>query len=286
MKDETNKADSAATWASSSIPAHSADGSQLVAHRGAEHSLPEQFAMVGPDIESTDVSATAPHLDGTQPFGDYVLIEEIARGGMGVVYKARQISLNRTVALKMVLPARLASEDDVRRFHTEAEAAANLDHPGIVPIYEFGRHEGQHFFSMKLIEGESLATAIPRFVRDKRRAVELVAQLASAVHHAHLRGILHRDLKPGNVLLDKSGAPHISDFGLARQVEGGSELTRTGAIIGTPSYMPPEQARGEKGITTASDIYSLGAILYELLTGQVPFQGPNPLATVLQVLND
>ena len=217
-------------------------------------------------------------------FGDYELQRVLGEGGMGIVYKARQLSLNRPVALKMIKAARFASADEVRRFQNEAEAVARLDHPHIVPIFEVGQFEDQHYFSMKLVAGESLDKRSKDYLADPRRAARLVATMAVAIHHAHQRGILHRDLKPANILVDGEGQPHVTDFGLAKRVEGDSELTRSGAIVGTPAYMAPEQASAKKGaITTATDVYGLGAILYALLTGRAPFGGTTVLDTLEQV---
>jgi hypothetical protein len=214
----------------------------------------------------------------------YEILGELGRGGMGVVYKARQVGLNRLVALKLIRDEQLASAAEVQRFRTEAEATAQLDHPNLVPIHEVGEDQGRHYFSMKLIEGGSLSEHLPRLVPEPRTAVQLLATVARAVHYAHQHGILHRDLKPANILLDEQGQPHVTDFGLAKRIGSGGGATQTGMIIGTPSYMPPEQAGGKKRLTTAVDVYALGAILYELLTGQPPFAAETPLDTVLQVL--
>ncbi len=222
--------------------------------------------------------------------GDYELLDEIARGGMGVVYRARQKSLNREVALKMILAGNLASNEDRVRFQTEAEAAARLDHPGIVPIYEVGSESGpdgqQHYYSMALVEGESLSDLIARGPLNPRDAAELMISIASAVQYAHEQGIIHRDLKPQNILLDSGGSPRITDFGLAKNQDADSQLTATGQVMGTPSYMPPEQVSGKLDqISAASDNYALGAILYCTLTGRPPFQAETLLETLTQVLD-
>jgi hypothetical protein len=218
-------------------------------------------------------------------FGDYELLEEIAHGGMGVVWKARQISLNRLVAVKMILAGQLATDEDIRRFRTEAEAAANLDHPNIVPIYEVGQHEGQHYFSMKLVEGASLAKHMAKYANDQRAAASLLVTVAHAVHHAHQRGILHRDLKPANILLDPQDQPHVTDFGLAKRVDPKRGMTQPSVVAGTPSYMAPEQVTGRQ-LTTAVDVYALGAILYQLLTCRPPFRADNEYETMRQVAED
>src|SRR5262245_37391598 len=217
-------------------------------------------------------------------FGDYELIQELGRGGMGVVYKARQLSLDRPVALKMLKSDALATDEELRRFQNEAEAVALLDHPHIVPILEVGEHDRRRYFTMKLIGGSSLDQKLADYAAAPKAVARLVATAAEAVHHAHQRGILHRDLKPANILLDEQGETHVSDFGLAKRIEGDSELTVSGAILGTPAYMAPEQASGRRGaVTTASDVYGLGAVLYALLTGRAPFRGDSVAETLQQV---
>jgi len=219
-------------------------------------------------------------------FGDYEIRRELGRGGMGVVYEARQVSLNRPVALKLVKAGLLAGDDELRRFQNEAEAVALLDHPGVVPVYEVGQHSGQHYFSMKLVPGGSLVPLIDPYTHDPRAAARLVAEAAEAVAHAHARGILHRDLKPANILVDAEGHPHVTDFGLAKRLEADAELTQSGAILGTPAYMAPEQATGHRGaVTTASDVYGLGAVLYVLLTSRAPFGGDSVVETLDAVRN-
>jgi WD40 repeat protein/HEAT repeat protein len=255
----------------------------LADHDGMQKAAPPLPAVGEPETLGSEPFG-APALGSIRYFGDYELLDEIARGGMGVVYRAKQVSLNRVVAVKMILAGAYAGDRDVQRFRAEAEAAANLDHPHILPIYEVGDHAGHQYFSMKYIEGGSLASPVAAGGANVRERVLILTRVCRAVHHAHQRGILHRDLKPGNILLDADGTPYVTDFGLAKKVEGESGLTQSGALVGTPSYMPPEQARGEKRVTTQADVYSLGAILYELLTGRPPFREATILDTVLAVI--
>ena len=218
-------------------------------------------------------------------FGDYELVEEIGRGGMGVVYRARQKSLGRIVAIKMLLRGQFASESEQARFQAEAEAAARLHHPNIVPVYEVGSHQGSAFFSMKYIAGETLAKKLIAGPMSARRIASILATVSRAIDFAHRKGVLHRDLKPSNIMIDQEDEPHVTDFGLAKNVTDAASLTKTGAVLGTPAYMAPEQAagnRGEVGIT--SDVYSLSCILYHMLTGRPPFQALSPVDIVLQVL--
>ena len=227
----------------------------------------------------------APVLNLPFQMGDYLLQTEIGRGGMGVVYHAIRGSDGKAVAIKMLLKGDYATSADRKRFISEAQAAARLDHPHIIPIYEIGEHEGRSFFCMKLIEGQPLSSRLANGPMPPRRTAQIMAQISDATHYAHVNGVLHRDLKPSNVMLDDEGVAYIADFGLAKQFHERSSLTRSGAILGTPSYMAPEQAAGNRGeVSTASDVYSLGAILYHMLTGRPPFLGASPVDTVLMVL--
>src|SRR6266513_3935766 len=229
-------------------------------------------------------SASAAELLGE--LGDYELLEEVGRGGQGVVFRARQKSLNRTVALKVISLGQWASKAHLKRFRREAEAAASLEHPGIVPIHEVGERDGSCYFRMKFIEGGQLDEVARRDLIPIRRAVELIAKVARTVHYAHAHGILHRDIKPGNILLDAKGEAHLTDFGLARLVESESSVTHTLDVLGTPSYMAPEQAIGNNAaVSSATDVYGLGAVLYQLLTGQPPVAGVTTYETIKLLLD-
>jgi predicted Ser/Thr protein kinase len=218
-------------------------------------------------------------------FGDYELLNEIARGGMGVVYRARQVSLDRVVALKMILHGKFASDDDIRRFQTEAQAAARLNHPNIVAVHEIGIREGQHYFSMDYVDGPDLAQLIHDRPLAPERAATIVKDIAEAIHVAHRNGILHRDLKPANVIMDAADQPHVTDFGLAKRLEDVTARRTTGAVMGSPCYMAPEQIEGKQSaFGPATDVYSLGAILAELLTCRPPFLAETPVEILRQAL--
>jgi len=217
--------------------------------------------------------------------GDYLLREELGRGGMGIVYRATRLTDGVEVAIKMMLKGEFASDVDRQRFQAEAEAAARLNHPNIIPIYEIGQHHGRSFFCMKLVIGMTLSDRLAKGPMPARRAAQLMMDISQAIDCAHDQGVLHRDLKPSNILLDDEGIPYIADFGLAKQDRCRHSLTKSGAVIGTPSYMAPEQAAGARGeVRQVSDVYSLGAILYHMLTGRPPFLGATPVDTVLMVL--
>jgi eukaryotic-like serine/threonine-protein kinase len=220
-----------------------------------------------------------------QKFGDYELLGEIARGGQGVVYRARHVALNREVALKMFPVNPWTTPADLQRFRNEARVSAELDHPAIVPTYDVGEVNGQHFFTMKLIDGTGLDHFFSGAIGSAERAAEIVAEAARGIQHAHERGVLHRDIKPGNILIDVAGRPHITDFGLAKLLETDSALTRTREMLGTPSYISPEVATGNtKALSPTTDVYGLGAVLYQLLTRNPPFAGGTTLETIRQVV--
>ena len=252
---------------------------------GSVENLQTNNAHIEPRMKTTPKAFEARLLG---ELGDYELLEEVGRGGQGVVFRARQKSLNRIVALKVIGLGQWATKAHLRRFRLEAEAAASLDHPCIVPIYEVGERDGQCYFSMKFVEGGQLDEVVKHAPLSIRQAVELIAKLARTVHYAHEHGILHRDIKPGNILLDAKGEPHLTDFGLARLVETESTVTRTLEVLGTPSYMAPEQAAGNNpaaaGLTNATDVYGLGAVLYQLLTGHPPFAGGTTYETIKLLL--
>jgi serine/threonine protein kinase len=250
-----------------------------VTHSAAEAASPEGLEDTVERGAGRARGASLPELPG------YEILREIARGGMGVIYEARQKSLNRPVAVKVILHGALASDADRRRFAAEAAAAAKLKHPNIVVIHEVGEHAGQPFFSMEFVAGESLARIIERELPSPQQAAHYVAEVARAVQFAHDHGVLHRDVKPSNVLVDESGRVRVMDFGLAKQVDADDKLTITGQLLGTPSYMAPEQISGAVGqMGPACDVYGLGALLYALLTGQPPFRGGNQVETLLAAL--
>jgi serine/threonine protein kinase/tetratricopeptide (TPR) repeat protein len=247
---------------------------------GSDKNLQTDNAEIAPRAKT---AASVTRLLGE--LGDYELLEEVGRGGQGVVFRARQKSLNRIVALKVIGLGQWATKAHLKRFRLEAEAAASLDHPCIVPIYEVGERDGQCYFSMKFVEGGQLDDGVKHTPLSIRQAVELIARVTRTVHYAHEHGILHRDIKPGNILLDSKGEPHLTDFGLARLVESESTVTRTLEVLGTPSYMAPEQAAGNNTkLTNATDVYGLGAVLYQLLTGHPPFAGGTTYETIKLLL--
>ncbi len=232
-----------------------------------------------------DETAPIQRRDDSSPtrIGPYELLEVIGRGGMGVVYRARHVEVNRIVALKMIASGGFASEAEIVRFRGEAEAASNLEHPNIVPILDVNKHAGRPYYTMRLMTGGSLARRLKKSRIDATRAARIVATMARAMHHAHRRGLVHRDLKPANILFDEAGLPHVTDFGLAKQL-GRNGPTGSGAPLGTPGYMAPEQAAGRNDITASADIYSLGAILYELLTGRQPFRASTVMETLVMIM--
>jgi serine/threonine protein kinase len=240
------------------------------------------------NAESSGAEPESKHLSispqlSAKMFGDFELLEEIAQGGMGIVYRARQVSLDRIVALKMLLFGRFTNPKFVERFRAEGRAAARLRHPHIVAIHEVGEVDSQPYFSMEYVPGKNLAELVRDQPLPARRAASYLTTIAEAIHYAHQNGIIHRDLKPSNILIDSEDQPHVTDFGLAKQLSGDSDLTLSGQMLGSPNYMPPEQVSGKKLSAPTSDIYSLGAILYHLLTGRPPFLAESLQSTLLQV---
>ncbi|HWA97383.1 MAG TPA: serine/threonine-protein kinase [Pirellulales bacterium] len=257
---------------------------------GAHPELADELRSLWQAMRLADqVAAMSAADNGAAPshFGDYEILEELGRGGMGVVYKARQRGLGRVVALKAIRYGAMANPAELARFRHEAAAAAKLVHPHVVPVYEVGECNGQPYFTMQYVAGRTLAARLADGPLPPREAAELLVSVCEAIEAAHRQGLLHRDLKPSNILIDEQGRALVTDFGLAKQVEGGNSLTHTGAIVGTPAYMAPEQAAGNRGrVGPASDVYSLGAILYHMLTGRPPLQGASPMETVLMVLDE
>lgn len=245
----------------------------------------QDAAAAGPHEGSAGARQAARTAEFPQIFGDYELLAELGTGGMGVVYRARHRSLDRIVALKMIRRGSSAASAELVRFRQEAQSAARLNHPHVVPVYEVGEHEGQPYFTMQYVSGTTLAERLADGPLAPREAARLLLPVCEAIQAAHRQGVLHRDLKPSNILIDSVGRPLVTDFGLAKRVEADSSLTQTGAILGTPTHMAPEQAAGSRGhVGPATDVYSLGTILYQMLTGRPPFQGASPMETVLMVL--
>ncbi|MCU0961386.1 MAG: protein kinase [Pirellulaceae bacterium] len=255
----------------------------------SSHAVADGFDVTRGPVQVEPGSTPAPPADGaTRQFDDYEILGELGRGGMGVVYRAREISTQRIVCVKMMLGGFYASLEARNRFRIETEAAAQLDHPNIVPIYRAGEVDGIPYFVMKYVDGQGL-DQVPRdhFRNNPREAVALMSKLCRAVHFAHARGILHRDLKPANVLVDADGQPHVTDFGLAKRIDDDTSQTRTGVIMGTPDYMSPEQAIGRNDlVTVTSDVYSLGSMLFDLLTGQPPFKSATVIETLTRVTKE
>jgi serine/threonine protein kinase len=252
--------------------------------------LPPDQVVPDPEATQAHVAKKVDLAPALGDFGDYELLSEVARGGMGIVFRARQKGLNRIVALKMILAGKLANAEEVKRFQIEAQAAARLQHPNIVAIYEVGAQDGHQFFSMEFISGQSLHRLLTKEVLPGQVAARYLEQIARALHYAHSKGVLHRDLKPANVLINEQDQPKLTDFGLAKVIEGGQDgagPTQSGAIMGTPAYMSPEQASGTtRNFGPACDVYGAGAILYECLTGRPPFKGETALDTIMQVLHE